>query len=822
MPLPLLNTKTLYTFPVNQSVLPLCGFRSDEIDYIGIQPSAWESSENSWDNGDPAYGSNITRDPMRGYGKWFGPGAVWVYADNLAIAGKMESLDYDDIARISSGGDAGTTMATWERANAGFIEATGEWRVILQSADGSFLHNDTQAESTFTVPALSANAVLWVRLENAIRQWQMPPDYLEVTGYGRIPQEYMYQEEGVDYVWDYIYDVGRRPTDTSNPLYAAYNQAQQAGLLKHRSLWTQYISDGTAQGGNWSALRIAVDSDPFAVESTFVPAPGSCMINAAGDDIFIHATAASVAVYNKIPNGERISGTIATTKGVAVAYWDWNSGAPDLLAVNYNIGTMICESSLYPTPDSIIQLNDGTELLLTWSYLFRYDATQTAIQDRLIGIPLNVGGHPGGRCLTSADGVDPSYFTENFNSGATTMGATGGTGFIQMYNTLRTLDGSASGKTGIGTVFHGNNCADLCWGNLWGWVQDGVWSDGEGNALNPNQYLAFIANEMWEASSIAPFSTENQMWQRVARVANKNGQRLIVSGKERNGEKAVWGIHDGSTFTFASLNFRPRRFTPIQDEDGNNWLYIIGRPTELADDEMWDVTNTWQLIRISGDIKKQCFTYDTDAFKAATSDVTAAGIDIAELPPYLKWTQAPCDGGGYWLPSADIPGSPYLTLANNGTTVSWTLTGTAPYDFDVWSCICVPIYDDGSIGNNAIIPDACAINNASDALAVMPAGTKVLITGDAVVGTWDAIQVDDANDVQSNGSRLMEEVRLSYPCLWCRFDSTADVDDLTTYDTRLNFGQFQSLPDTAKTRVQVCILVPHSLGTVRAQVVAPR
>lgn len=548
MSLPILYSESIYSFTPNQQVLPLVGFRSGAIDYIGIQPSSWQSSEASWDSGCPEYGNNVKRDPMRGYGKWFGPGAVWIYANNLAISGKMEALDHDEIARIPSGA---AITASWEKANAGFIDATGQWRVILQSADGSILHTGLQDALTYSVPSLLASAVLWVRLENAIRAWQMPPDYLEVTGYSAIPNQYQYTENSEDYVWDYIYDVGRRPTDTSNPLYAAYNQAQQAGLLKHRSLWTQYISDGTPQGGPWSALRIAIDTDDFAVESTFIPAPGSCMINAAGDNIFIHATASSVAVYNSLGNGQRIAGTIATTKGVAVAYWDWNSGAPDLLAVNYNIGTMVCESSLYPTPDSIIQLDDDTELLLTWSYLFRYDGTQTGIENRLIGVPLNTGGHPGGRCLTSADGVDPSYFTENFNSGASTMGATGGTGFIQMYNTLRTLDGSGVGKTGIGTVFHGNNCADVCWGNLWGWVQDGVWSDSDGNALNPSQYLAFIANEMWEASSIAPFDTQYQMWQRVARVANKNGQRLVVSGKERNGEGAVWGIHDGRTFTFA-------------------------------------------------------------------------------------------------------------------------------------------------------------------------------------------------------------------------------------------------------------------------------
>jgi hypothetical protein len=828
MPKPLLDYQLVHTFPPNMGVLPLESFSCQGEDYCGAQPSAWESSENSWDNGDPISGQQFA--PDRGFGRWRGPGAIWIHAENLWLENAArELLMHDDIARVMAGS---TPAATWNRANPGFIDATGQWRVILQdAASGAFLLDVLQNVLFVQLPALSAHAVLWARLENATRDWALPPDYLSVRGFTAIPARFYYTENGESFIWDWEADVGRRPSDkaqqsqTGVMLWDEYNALLLNGGLLHRGEWSQYISDGgaAAGGGPWSALRIAVGGGDFAVGASFQPAPGAVLnrldTTATKTPVLVDPLALSVSAFNVMQNGEpRLGGTIATTNGTFSAYWHFTPDASTpakaaLLGISQSDFVSVCEASLYPNVSDVVQRADGTGLMLTHSHLHRYDPG-VAIPDALPGLPLSTNGHPGGRCLREVAGR-LHRFTEAFG----TMGRALGAGeFAQFYNTLRALStrGAASGR---GTVFHGDNCAELFDGRFYGWVQDSDFGDE-----NAQQFLAYLQGETWIADELAPFPAAAYRWQRLRALSTPGGQKLLACGKEATGENAIWAVMDGQELREVALNFRPRRLTRTAMEDGSERVYGVGRFVEEVEG-VARMSASWSVISLSGEFVKACFHWDElrEAFTFPRADAVARGANPELFPQFLKWNaRLDQPAGGYWT-RADVQpeGVPFLALMDDGETIAYAPIpdeSALPYDPDVWCGFCFALFDDGGVGSDFWPPQPCCQNAACVGVA------KYIIVGQETAGdVWEAIQVSDVSDIdEATHLRKLHAGGAQIPNLWLRIDSDAAKNDLSSYTTPIRWNELVSLPRAARERVEVCVLVTTDAGKVLAPVIDKR
>lgn len=856
MSLPLLDYELMHDFPDNDSVLPLEAFRFDGADYCGAQPSAWESSEASWDNGDPAYPAQ--RDVSRGYGRWMGPGAVHARAGELWLENTVvtaERAGHDDLARVAVNSAPRLVWVFDNPALMGLDSAT--WRVLLQdAATGEILQDAAIAFALryAALPPLAGHAIAWVRLENARRAPQMPPDYAQVTGNNSLPNRYRYvKADGSIGVWDYIYDVGERPANHQQTaldgtvLWAAYWSAFESGALQHRGAWTQYVVDeGQAEGGPWSALRIAVGDQPFTVGAAFQPAPGAVMQKLLGDGsrqpFGVDALALSVSCWTRLrhpdrPHDAEIAGTIATRSGPATALWAFHpgdaNGDTELLGITQRNYVPVCEASLYPTVTDLLELADGARLVLSMSHLYEYMPEEPDLTERLPGLPRGTKGHPGGRCLRSVDnGI--RFFTEYFGG----VGAPqSGDAFAQFYNTLRTLDPAQRATSGKGTVFHGNNCAEVCWGKFYGWAQDKAFGDPDAR-----QYLAFLQDGAWITAGMAPFPAASHRWQRVRALGTARGLCLIASGKRagasfESSEAAVWGVADGQEFREATLPFRPRRLTRVVDENDREWLYCVGRFVEEDEDGQPAVATRWSVIRLSGQFVTVTAIWDPDAgdsggFCLDRAQAEAMGLNPALLPPYLRWiADVSQPAGGYWMPSAAPPDEPYLELSVGETSICYLLHGVLPYDPLLWPGIIFPIYDDGSVGPGPFYPEpGCAhAQCVLDTIVEHPLpewGSDIrylIISQEMAGGAWTALQVSDVNEIDpATRLRKLCAQTAAMPNLWARIDSNAPLDDLTTYDILVPWNQFFSLPREAAQRMDICVLSAAALGRIVAPVLERR
>ena len=910
MPLPLLNYQLLHQASQGVPWLQQDAFHFAGADWRGVQASSWESSEQSWDNGDPSWvnaqgGLPLRADGGRGEGRWHGPGALHVRPSSLWIAGATEErLGHDALAHVA----ASTPLrATWEESNPGFIKAEGgHWHLVLQDAtSGTLLDFDVpRATLSRDLPALTGHAILWARIEGATRSWALPPDYLAVRGLSEVPLRFKYLENGVPFIWDYEADVGRRPADQAQKsligivLWDEYTKLVQSGGLHHRGEWSQYISDGGTDGltgigsGPWSALRLRVGNAPFEVADGLLPAPGA-VLHHLHDGTFdatpLDPLACSVSAFEVMRQGvnageARLGGTIATRNGPATAYWHFHpvlagegnssstgSASPTgnavnatLLGVSRNNYQPMCEASLYPTVADLLELPDGTELVLTYSTLFRYDPQAPALLDALPGLPASTQGHPGGRCLRTTEG-NIKFFTEYFGDVGAPLGSDG---FAQFYNTLRTLDPRAGATTGRGTVFHGHNAAESCWGQFYGWVQNASYA-----GVGAQQFLAYLQGGSWVASGLAGFPANVYHWQRLRRLYTKSGARLVLSGKAAQGEGALWGIADGQSMREASLPFRPRRLTRVTLENGQEKLYAVGRFVSKSADG--DECNLQQsAIVLDGAFKTVTLVGSDDRYCTLLSEALAAGLDPTQMVPFLWWVQDETQPAhGYWLPKkvAPLNGRPYLQLdvdAAHDTLCYILHNGPFPYPACLFPTLELTVYDDGGIGTDAV-PPVKGPQNAGEALLQMPPGSKFVIVQRQVPAdlSWDAVQISDVSDHETadldaaarlpqcatmpasgsstgsnqfspsnsvsgspsgsaHGLRKLAAVMRYYPNLWLRCDSDASPDDLTTYDNFALWNTWQALPRETLRRVEVCALVPlasfDSEGRVFAPVVEPR
>jgi hypothetical protein len=410
---------------------------------------------------------------------------------------------------------------------------------------------------------------------------------------------------------------------------------------------------------------------------------------------------------------------------------------------------------------------------------------------------------------------------------------------------------------GPGTVFHGYNCAETIWNGYYGFYQNKAFSsDGQTTDPDAAQFLAKLENRKWQDVGMDAFPANLYRWQRLRKVVTSEGVRLVVCGKSAppappptgsddetqpsellTNETAIWAIADGRQLREGSLNFRARRLTRVLTAQGER-IYAVGR---FVNNNL--VSPQWSVISITGEFQKVCFFWDDANTRYAVSRNTleSAGVDVAKLPPYLVWaTDADQNAGGFWAQRATqpAPGAAYLELVATSFLVAYVQPAgvTMPYDPIVWGRFCPTVYDDGSLGNEAIIVQPGA-QNAGDALAQMPAGSWAMVVqqeiGASPLGyeppdgftraTWNAIQVSDVGDWDATmaGMRKLAAIGQQYPNLWVRFDQTSDPADLTTYTHRLQWDRFQNLRGAASKSVQAVVLVTPAAGHVHAPRLEP-
>lgn len=804
MSLPVLKHTTLAAFDPASPLLPIESFRAFGHDYIGMQ-TLFPADEEAWDSDN--------------FGRWQGPAPLHSNV-LLSIAGaEYKRVGHDDIARVS-----GALTATAQISERTRVDEMSVRFVLQNAATGAVISNQLigvplkieTVVASFSALSTGQSAILWTRVEQAVAHWELPPDYYSSTGYvnyAGIPQDYKYRVEGVEYVWDWLRDVGLRPADTgqlSNSGLLMYAERQKLILgnaVQDRGDWTTYVRAGDAQDCDWAALRIVEGAGEWTA-SAITPYPGAALLKTSGASqvpVLFDPLARSVSAFDYDGDHIVLSGSIASRTGPLLALWRMASDeTATLLGTNPNTTNDTCEFALLSNfASDVLLTKSGQRQVLSLGGLHYYDDTKS-IPEALPGTPLNTDGHPGGRCLRQHPATDQVLFlTENFDKSGDNF-----------YNRLQEQTAGRR-TTGPGTVFHGHNCAEIAWGQYFGIHQDKPFDDE-----TAQQNLSYLQNGQWIDGGIASFPAAAYRWQRLRSVGTVDGLKLLVCGKAAVGEDAIWGVSSGMADKFkeSSLNFRPRRLTRVKADDGNEQIYAVGR---FVTDGLLDTH--WSVISITSNYITVCLFFDTENnyFEVLKSTLTAAGFDLSKLPAYLWWdVDTEQNAGGVWLQKDAAPedDTPYLSLSTNTTTVRYTPNSTLPYDGATWARICFTLYDDGGTGTDAIVPEP-GCDSAECVFPKMPDGTLPLFLSKDVSTVWSAAQLSDVSDIdETSRLRLLDLQTLSWPILWWRVDSDAELDDLSSYTHALKFNRFQALPIEAKSRIDVCVLVPPGIGRIRVPV----
>jgi hypothetical protein len=835
--------------------------------FVGVQ-TLFASDELAWDNGDPVSGQ--ARDLSRGLGRWHGPAPLHVECSLILLGASTYTWRQDIVARLSTSaprrlrvGLKGLFTSITPDVAMPLFEGPLALRVLVQNAATGAIVSSTRdyvvdpaQAQVLEVPELPVgSSIIWCRVEEVKAAQALPPDYLTVTGYGSlatVPLQFVYvDEDGDERVWDWLRDVGLRPSNPAQlavdgtSMYVAHQAAILDGTLLHRGEWTQYIRDGAAHGCDWSALRVVVSDDANAVwsaNSALLPAPHAPLFEIMGAGpraaIAVDPLARSITAWcAETASTCLIAGSIATSTGPALALWRMSVSAQDvlffdLLGVHANDNAFVCEMALLGNFASDVLIRQvpsagfipDTEIyVLSLGRLHLFDAGATDVRQALPGVPREFDGHPGGRALREHPAERSlKYLTEGFEQNQVKGGE------VFFYNRL-VEQGSSGRRIHAGTSFHGHNCAEVCWGDLLGITMSAPYGDPKAQA-----FIASQSSGKWQRWGMEAFEASKYLWQRLRAVGTRDGIKLLVSGRERESEEALWGVDDGSELREAFLRFRPRRLTRTSWGQGREALLCVGRAVVTGTDGGADVASTWSVLAI-GDLDgdgsvfvRKCLFWDEliQAFEISRAALVSAGFDLAKLPAYLWWEEdLQQNAGGVWLQAETAPtdGRAYLYRSIGDVSVRYSFyVGTGaqfPYEGEVWSRVCFTLHEEGDSGNDAIVPQPGA-SNAQEALALMPEGTKPLkLSQNVSRSLWSVVQVSDVSESGHRTGeppmRVMARARLDWPLLWCRVDSNADRSNLATYTQLLSFDRAQALSREAKSRVDICVLVPPGAGTIR-------
>jgi hypothetical protein len=607
--------------------------------------------------------------------------------------------------------------------------------------------------------------------------------------------------------------------------------------------------------GEWSALKVRVGTGAFSIAAGVCPSPGAPLFvkdapapalaitaaNQAAHRVPFDALARSVSAscvtetairHNDgtldVAAGAQIMAGLRTSpNGPQCALWQLH---PDLTArllattEVFSNGQCECGKADHHASD-VAQHPDGTLYVLNECSLHRYAPNALAVGDRLPGSPALSGGHPGGQSLHFDHG-QTVFSTELLTAKPRDLG-------FYFYNrlVLRLNQGDA---VGAGTTWQGPGCIEMFRGALWG-------LRGDGQDLEDSEtriYLDQIVNGIWKGEGV-PYTPTVDFWRQLKRrgallfLFGFNSGGNLVRSKLAQPDNELSGttdaptclIGDGKALRRADFPFFVKRATRCLTENSETLmetLMVVGDDvtTALAHRNDGRALRAVELSAVGSDATgatKICSFWDAETreFRLGKAAFSAAGGDVANLPPYLVWTpRRDSNGGGVWQPSDTLPASdvlptdPHLKLESSGALIRYQLSGEAPYDFGVWGLLCFAILSDGSVvgidGGDGFEPSPSA-TNAQEAFDAMPPGTKWRVIERPVPFVTDPLESVQVTDI--GVVKALRDEREVYPCLWARFDTTASAEVLSSYTHSLKYHREQMADKAVRQRAQVVVLV---------------
>lgn len=552
--------------------------------------------------------------------------------------------------------------------------------------------------------------------------------------------------------------------------------------------------DWGAYDGEWSAIKVRVGSGNWTWNTGIYPGPGSPLYSKIGTGElvigdtnaldFVHAfdplariVSASCVVHTDIrtangqidiPAGSQlIAGVRASRGGPQTAVWLLRENHTARLICadrTYSDGACECAKTNHFTSDTVQGL-DGNLYVLSECDLAVYNPDASDVFSRFQEFPLETYGQPGGQSLRFAnDGL--SFWSENLPQRAVVTGD--GRNFYnqQVYRVGNTNFG------GIGSRWHGTNCAEVFRGKLFSTRQDKSEEDEEAT-----QTIDSITSGRWDRDSVLSQSGYDRTWQRLRRC----GEDLYLFGYKTLGEVDYPTLHIAheTSFAEAKFDFFIRKATECRYDGGDERLLVAAR----ASADGIGITN--QVIEFIDMSSKLCSFWNEGlgGFVFDLSQFEALGGDADKLPSYLKWKpQIGSNAGGVWVATATIPVSgEYLTLSVVEDEIRYI--GTLPYDPDFWGVLCMFIDSNGDVTFE--INPSCT--NAKCVFDELPAGTKwrhLRLEVPSVLDPLWTLQISDVNE-----DRKLQFERDNYPILWLRTDSNQPFENLSSYTQLAAFGR---------------------------------
>jgi hypothetical protein len=806
---PILDVDDSVIYDPTADVQPKEAFYAHGFWWYGRQSTVWKSD-------DMQYGGPWDFD---NYGRWIGGGSVLAVPSGLRVQGqntpgvvKQPAPGFgpgflpDPVCHIAAGQPlrASCGLHDWFTMYEDTVGTLG-WQLYsaatgaLVSSGTAYAYSTEVGSNVWTIPAQPAGSyLLCAHLTNVVRPYTLPPGYV-------MADQYKYEEEGMAYGWNPIENVGRPPADPNHPLWAKRRELLNTNQITDPPQYTPYRSSALPLDGEWSFIKVRIGdgtgTQSWSVAPDVSPNPGWALDR---DDtesggpltltpIPFDPMVRSVTSFAQTAQGVLVGGARATDTGPVMYLSRLHAdGTATLLGIDLNPSTGMCECAKADHSVSrILELEDGTILVLSKCSLHRYDLEATSIATALPGVPAVTDGQPGGQCIIEV--AQKTYHLTEYFGGDNSNS-------LHFYNTLLVQEGR-NRVTRAGTVFHGPSSMTKAWGLPYGVTQDKSF-----HTPDAKQRITWWTGSRWSLDSGAVYEARTHNWQHMETGGDIEGSYLLVTGRNPlSGQDGICVV--GTEYAWQEMEFpyRMRRLTKslVGDE------YIIAGPGRRVIDGQ--IENVWRMLKFTGRPRRVCGFWNatSQAFLFSQSEMVAAGIDLEKLPTALRWVAVDHEpAGGHWqnavAPTAPPPYLERFTVTANVIGFRPGTGVTMPYAPELFEQICFTVRSDGSVSPEVDPKPSCT--SAACVIDKMPEGSSYTVYAKQIFNTpWPGIQVNDHN----RDKPLVAQQRL-YPMLWGRFDSTADQDDLTTYTKRLTFGMYQSLMDDARQKIEVVVLTDPS------------
>jgi uncharacterized protein YegL len=564
----------------NFSFMPKDAFFYDNNYWVSVQTESWQSDEANWDNlQDGTWGG-------RGVIKRAGGALIMSVPENLSLVGaEYLRVGADDIAIKS----AGNSRLSFSVTN---MEDTGNGTLfyeVVNTNTGSILASGNIAKTDDTTTVLTplinfteGSYIARVKL-HAEQPYRLPAGYVRNVAYE-------YEEDGVKYIYDPEYNIGRLPSQDDHPLILLRADILERGVQKDKPQWIRYLSGFGSSDGEWSALKVVItnssssSSNIWTFNSDILSSVGPVLIRKAPDNLnerivvnfdpLARSITESRYVVKDITDSQGnivipkdtmlLAGKRASRTGAHLALWLLSVGDSSydiqLLATDPDPATYGEGGLLDHSASTIVITEDGKLFILTRAALHRFMPDIADITQKLPGTPSTNFGFPGGQSLGAIG--DKLYFLSQF------------VGSTSLFTNFLVSQVGNERRAGDGSVFHGPNAGAVWLNKYWSIYQDKPFSD-----RTAKQYLAFFDGLTWAKKtedgeiiidSGISFDAEDYNWQRVVNSNNvlhlfgKRGKGRLAEGEEDTGsipnidefEDGVMGISDGSTFKTLDFNYR--------------------------------------------------------------------------------------------------------------------------------------------------------------------------------------------------------------------------------------------------------------------------